>query len=313
MSALGKIAYYGWHRPRTFVTEFFAENGFVHGRINQWHGSRMRAAARRLAALPVAEGPHHAAHYLTGRTFWHLTAIAAYSLQQHTAGRIQPVFHSDGRLDEATVRQLRAIFPAAEFVTDARQQELLAQYVPASRYPVLRRLWGEFVLIRKLLSVHLGRPGWNLFLDSDTVFVRRPDYLLAWYDRPEQPLCMEDLLDCYGYDRPLLDRLAGHALPPRVNTGLIGLHSPALDLDRLEYFAREMTASKGLDHFLEQAMTAMLLAGRPFAYAPRADYYSPLTLADCLERRGVFQHYAGPARKWFYRHAWRLVVPPTQS
>ncbi len=310
MSALGKIAYYGWHRPRTFVTEFFAENGFVHHRINQWHTSRMRAAARRLPPLPVAAGPRRSAHYLTGRTFWPLSAMAAYSLQQHADGTVQPVFHSDGRLDPPTIARLRAIFPAAEFVTNEQQAQLLERFVPAGRHPTLRRLWREFVLIRKLLSVHLGRDGWNLFLDSDALFVRRPDFLLEWYARPAQPVCMEDLMDCYGYDRGLLDRLAGHPLPPRVNTGLIGLHSPSLDPDRLEFFARELVASKGVDHFLEQAMTAMLLAGRPFSCVPPADYFIPLDLAACLERRGVFQHFAGPARKWFYRYAWRMVPPP---
>lgn len=312
MSTLGKIAYYGWHRPRTFFTDFFADNGFVHGRINRWHDSRMRAAARRLPPLPVPAGHHHAAHYLTGRTFWQLSAIAAYSLQQHTGGRIQPVFHSDGRLDGPTITQLRAIFPAAAFVTDEQQAQLLDRFVPAGRHPTLRRLWQDFVLIRKLLSVHPGREGWNLFFDSDTVFLRRPDFLLQWYDRPTRPVCMADLMDCYGYDRVRLERLAGQPLPPKVNTGLIGLHSPSLDLERLEYFAREMTASQGLDHFLEQAMTAMLLAGMPFDYAPPADYFIPLDLPSVLGRRGVFQHLAGPSRKWFYRHAWRLVVasPP---
>ena len=310
MSLPGKIAYHGWHRPLGFTRTFFAEGGFVQQRINAWHDDQMRTAARILPPQPVSAGPHHIVHYLTGRTFWHLSAMAAYSLQQHATGAVQPVFHSDGRLDESTVRQLRAIFPAAEFVTNEQQAQLLARHVPPERYPALHRLWQEFVLIRKLLSVHLGRDGWNLFIDSDTLFVGRPGFLLDWYARPEQPVCMEDLLDCYGYDRALLDRLAGHPLPPKVNTGLIGLHSPSVDWDRLEGFARAMLASKpGIDHFLEQAMTAMLLAGRPFRYAPPADYYIPLAYTPGRTPPGVFHHYAGPSRKWFYRHAWRTIPP----
>jgi hypothetical protein len=308
MSLLGKIAYHGWYRPYGFCRDFFRETGFVHVQINEYHGRRLRRAMLAQSPLPVPAGNFHAAHFLTGRTFWHLSALAAYTLQQHSGGAVQPVFHSDGRLDEPTIAHLRRLFPAARFVTDSDQRALLDRHLPAHRFPTLRGLWPRFVLLRKLVSVHAGREGWNLFLDSDTVFVHRPDFLLAWLARPDAPVCMQDMADAYGYDRALLDRLAGHPLPPKVNTGLIGLHSPSLDWPRLELYARELLASKGIDHFLEQAMTAMLLAGRPFHYAPPADYFIPTDVASVHARTGCFHHYAGPARKWFYRLAWQYAL-----
>ena len=71
-----------------------------------------------------------------------------------------------------------------------------------------------------------------------------------------------------------------------------------------------LAAKPGIDHFMEQAMTAMLLADVPFHYAPPADYYIPLNYQPGRIPSGAFHHYAGPARKWFYRDAWRSV-PPT--
>lgn len=313
MALLGKIAYHGWYRPYGFCRDFFKENGFLHEQINQYHGRRMARAVLALRPLPAPAGGFHVAHYLTGRNFWHLSTLAAYSLQQHTGGAVQPVFHSDGRLDPPTISRLRSLFPAARFVTDADQQALLDAHLPPTRFPSLRELWPRFVLLRKLISVHAGRQGWNLFLDSDTLFLRRPDFLLSWLERPDAPVCMQDMADAYGYDRALLDRLAGHPLPPKVNTGLIGLHSPSVDWIRLECYARELVASKGIDHFLEQAMTAMLLAGQRFHYAPPADYFIPTDFAACRERTGCFHHYAGPARKWLYRHAWLQAVASFQS
>jgi hypothetical protein len=307
MSALGKLAYYSVFRPFWFCTRFFRHDGFVGGLRARREGTKMREAVGFLPPLPAAApGPSYHAHYLTGAGFFGLSGFAAYSLEHHTDGRVAPVFHSDGRLDALTVARLQRALPTATFVGEEEQRDLVARHLPVERFPALNRAWGEFTLIRKLLSVHLGRQGWNVFIDSDTLFWRSPGFLLDWYQRPSEAFCLQDNATVYGYEASTLERLAGRPLPPKVNTGLVGILSESIDWSFLEYCTRELIAAPGMRHFMEQALTAVLFARQPFRYAPPADYFIPVRVEQCLEREGVFQHYAGDARPWLYRRAWRL-------
>ena len=309
MSALGKIAYHSVFRPFWFCAKFFSRDGFVEKAVNRRCDAAMKTAAAALPPLPPPPGgAPYAAHFLTNGTFFSLSSFAAYSLQYHTGGRVSPVFHSDGRLDAEAIARFRAVFPAARFVANEEQRDLLATHLPEDRFPALNRAWREFVLIRKLVSVHLGRRGWNLFIDSDTLFWRRPDFVLDWFAHPARAFCMEDMATVYGYDESVLARLAGAPIPARVNSGLVGIQSESIDWDFLERGVRELIAVSGINHFMEQGLTAVLLARQPFDYAPPADYFIPTRVSQCTGREGVFHHYAGPARNWLYRRAWRLFL-----
>jgi hypothetical protein len=124
---------------------------------------------------------------------------------------------------------------------------------------------------------------------------------------------MQDTEDAYGYDRHMLEAIAGVPLPAKVNTGLIGLHSPSVDVDRLEFFARGILSTARANHFIEQAMTAMLLASCRFTYAPPDAYFTPPTAGVSRKALGVFHHYAGAARRWYYQYAWRHVLARTNT
>lgn len=267
----------------------------------------MREAALQLRPLLPSDEVVGQAHYLTGRGYWHLSAFAAASLVLKTKGAVQPVFHGDGQLDDEVMAKLRRIFPGAIFVGEQEQRVLLDRHAPAARFPVLHKLWAEFPMFRKLFGVHLWRDGWSLYLDSDILFWRRPDFLLDWFRAPERPICMRDLQDVYGHDREVLEQIVGRAVPSRVNAGLVGLHSAMIDPARLEYFAEKLLAVGGYNHFLEQAMTAMLLAEHSFDHVPPEDYFIPASVAQCSTTAPVCQHYTPVTRGWMYRKGWREV------
>ena len=314
MSALGKLAYYSVFRPFWFCARFFRHDGFVGTVIARREDARMKEAALLLPPVAApAPGPSYTAHYLTGAAFFGLSGFAAYSLQRHSAGQVAPVFHSDGRLDAPTIAKLRGVFPTAGFVTDEEQRERLAAHLPPERFPALNRARDELVTMRKLISGHLGRRGWNVFIDSDTLFWRSPGFLLDWYRQPSGAFCMQDNATAYGYDESLLTRLAGRPIPPKINVGLLGLRSESIDWDFLEHCTRELFATPSTKYFTEQALTALLLARQPFCYAPPADYFIPVRVEQCLSREGVFQHYCGDARHWLYRRAWRLFQTTLES
>src|SRR5205807_2280057 len=75
-----------------------------------------------------------------------------------------------------------------------------------------------------------------------------------------------------GYPPALLSELAGAKLAERLNVGVIGLRSDAIDWERLETWCRTLLARHGSHYLLEQGLTAMLLAGQPCAVAPAVDY-----------------------------------------
>lgn len=252
-------------------------------------------------------GVLHQVHYLTGRGHWHLSVFAAGSLAIQTKGAVQPIFHSDGTLDRDLAAHLQGMFPASVCVYGEEQSKLMVRYAPPERYPVLNKLWHEFPLIRKILSVHLWREGWNLCLDSDMLFWLRPDFLLEWLGDPEKPICMKDFQYAYSVGREAVNTIAGLDVPPLINTGVIGLHSSMIDADKLESQAKALLAAKGTRHFLEQTMTAMLLSSRGFEFAPPKDYGIPSSAAECSTTATVCQHYTPRSRGWMYGKGWREI------
>jgi len=169
----------------------------------------------------------------------------------------------------------------------------------------LRERWAAYPNIRKLTDVHVGSRGWKLVLDSDMLFFRRPEFLLAWLAAPTRPLHLVDVQESYGYSRALMRSLAGRPIPPLVNVGITGLASGSLDWERLERWCRELIAAEGTSYYLEQALIAMLVAGQLCAVAPAADYIVLPTETECRNPRAVLHHYVADSKRWYFRETWK--------
>jgi len=113
----------------------------------------------------------------------------------------------------------------------------------------------------------------------------------------------------YGYDRALMDRLAGHPVADLVNVGLTGLRSETLDWERIEYCCRELITASGTHYYLEQALIAMLNAGAPCAIAPAADYVTCPPDSEAQACEAVMHHYVAGSKPWYFRHNWRVALP----
>ncbi|HXA13545.1 MAG TPA: glycosyl transferase family 2, partial [Opitutaceae bacterium] len=172
----------------------------------------------------------------------------------------------------------------------------------------LRERRAHYPNLRKLTDVHAGASGWRLVLDSDMLFFRRPDFILDWLASPTRPLHMVDVQDSYGYSRSLLESLAGAPLPPRVNVGLCGLRSDALDWEKIESWCRRLIEAEGTSYYLEQALVAMLLAGHDCAVAPAEDYLLLPSEDECRTPRAVMHHYVAQSKRGYFRHAWRAAL-----
>ena len=148
------------------------------------------------------------------------------------------------------------------FVSRSEIERELDRHLPKARFPELRARRLTYPHLRKLTDIHCWRRGWTLVLDSDMLFFREPRFLLDWLAAPASACHMLDALPAYGYSARLMEELAGHPIPPLVNVGFCGLRSDAIDWDELERWCKELVAREGMSYFLEQAITAMLVAGK---------------------------------------------------
>jgi len=307
---LGRLYYLARHRPQ----EWFDQSVAAGGPLNQWITHRgqsaMRAAA---AALPPhsaspADAPRLA--FLTGKKFWHQTAFCASSLLRVSARPLAFEFIDDGTFDAAFATEARRLFPGCLITTAADATTRLDAALPTARFPALRDQRRTYLHLRKLTDVHAGRVGPRLVLDSDMLFFRRPSALLAWFDAPAQPIHMLDLHDAYGYPAATLAELAGTAVPPLVNVGILGLHSDRINWDKLEHACATLLARHGTSYYLEQALSALLLAGQPAQRLPVADYRLMPDEAECRAPTAALHHYVAASKRGYFRHAWRTICPP---
>lgn len=308
MSVAGKIVYHTWHRPIGYVRNVIAAGGPLEVWRNERGHAAMIAAARTLPTLPPLAGTPLELHLLTGRRFWDQTAFCLWTFARYAQRPLAPVIYDDGSLTDDTRAPLARLFPAARFVTRAETLARLDAHLPAAKFPALRERWLAYPNIRKLTDPHVGRNGWKLVLDSDLLFFRRPDFLLSWLDAPDRPLHAVDCETSYGYSRELMNELAPAPVADLVNVGLTGLNGAELDWEKLEHWTATLHARAGTSYYLEQALIAMLVAGRPCAIAPAADYVTCPRPPEADRCAAVMHHYVADSKRWYFRQNWRRVL-----
>jgi len=304
---LGRLAYHFVRAPIGRVLRSFGEGGPLQQRRTAAGRAEMESAAASLPTVSATSGKPIEVHVLTGRKFWYQTAFCLWTLARHSNRPLAACIYDDGTLTADLQQSLGRVFPGTRFFGQSAILERLDAILPAARYPALRERWLHYPNIRKLTDIHAGAAGWRLVLDSDLLFFRRPDFLLQWLDSPGLPLHAVDTVTSYGYSRGLLESLAGRTLPERLNVGLCGLRSEALDWDRIEYWCATLIAGEGTHYFLEQALVALLLAGHECAIAPESDYVTLPCPPEATDCRAVMHHYVADSKRWYFQFNWRAA------
>lgn len=306
---LGRLLYLAWHQPRAAIARSRREGGPLQ-QFTNWRGQL--AMARAAAELPARPAPPAGAPevcFLTGKRFWYQTAFCCWSLAEQAGREFAPVFVDDGSFDAALRSECRRIFPGTRVLGAEECEAALDASLPIARFPALRRQRQSYLHLRKLTDAHIGHRGWRLVLDSDMLFFRRPDALLAWLDAPDRPVHMLDVQNAYGYPHDTLAALAGRPIPEKLNVGICGLQSDTINWDRLEFWCQQLLARHGTSYYLEQALVALLLAGDSPLRLPADDYRLLPTETECLTPTAVLHHYVAESKRGYFRHAWRHVVP----
>ncbi len=304
----GKFLLRFYHTPVNRIRDSLRNGGPWQERRTECGRAAMEAAAARLPVPSVASGAALELHLLTGRRFWYQSAFCLWTLARQTGRPLAPVIYDDGSLAEQYRVSLSRLFPAVRFVAQGETIKRLDALLPVARFPFLRERWLNYPNLRKLIDPHLGGTGWKLVLDSDLLFFRRPDFLLHWLDTPDRPLHAVDCETSYGYSRPLMNKLAGAPVADLVNVGLTGLNSSELDWEQLEHWCSPLITQEKTSYYLEQALIAMLMAGRPCAIAPVADYVTLPKPPEAHACKAVMHHYVAHSKRWYFQQNWRLAL-----
>lgn len=307
-SLAGRIALRGFYQPWHQLRDSWRNGGPWQEKRTERGRLEMEAAAWKLPPPPAGTGAPLEVHLLTGRRFWYQTAFCLGTFAHHSGRPVAPVIYDDGTLTEEYRAPLRRLFPAARFVAQAEIIARLDAHLPASRFPVLRERWRNYPNIRKLTDVHAGHGGWKLVLDSDLLFFHRPALLAHWLDQPARPLHAVDCETSYGYSRPLMNQLAGAPVLDLINVGLTGLNGSELDWEKLEHWCATLIAREKTSYYLEQALIAMLVAGRECTIAPAAEYLTLPLPPETSECRAVMHHYVAHSKRWYFQQNWRRAL-----
>lgn len=304
---LGRWAYRLWFKPRSAVLRRNRE-GWINIFLAERGMRQMKVAAARLPATPEPRADAPEVYFLTGEKFWYQTVFCAYSLVSHCPQPPRFVILDDGSLTSDRVAQLRSILTGCRVLAAAEIEARLDVHLPFEKFRVLRQRRLEYPHLRKLTDIHAGTQGWKLVLDSDMLFHRRPDVLLRWLATPDAPIHMTDIENAYGYSISLMQRLSGHPIPDRINVGICGLDSDAIDWTRLEKWCGELMRLEGSHYLQEQALAAMLISQwRHIAVSPADAIVAP-SPEECRAPSVCLHHYVAESKTFYFRTAWRRIA-----
>jgi len=305
---LGKLAYKLYYAPKGALQNTWRK-GLINTVIDAWAQQQMEQAAYQLPTISSRScvTPLEI-HFLTGKKFWYQTCFCAYSMARYIDLPILPVIYDDGSLEEKHQNAIRQVFPNAKIFLKSELDIRVEEYLPADKFPYLRERRQNYPNIRKLTDIHAGSRGWKLVLDSDMLFFRAPTILLDWLKSPQTPCHMVDTESAYGYPETLMASLAKAPIADKLNVGICGLNSDDIDWEQLEYWCKTMIEQQGTHYYQEQALVAMLMAGKPCTVAPATEYIVMPNQAEVIQPQAILHHYVADSKSWYFRVAWKYVL-----
>jgi len=303
----GKLLYRIWHAPRGRLARLLRT-----GVLKSWKIQQGKVEMHRFVeslpspSTPPDDAPLFEVHLLTGRNFIHQTLLCLLSLQQVSSCRLNAHLYDDGTLDSRSCDLAKQIVGTVTIHTLAQIEARLDSVLPRDRFPTLREQRASYAQMRKLTDVHAGRSDWNLVLDSDMLFFRKPNELLRWSESPSRPLFMKDCEESYGFPRSTLEALCRAPLPSMLNVGVTGLDSGAIDWQQLEFWARSLLRTHGSSYYLEQALCAMISSEIGVKILPGSTYIVQPSSEQAATGAGCLQHYVAESREAYYLHAWQV-------
>jgi len=311
MSLIGRLLYKLYYLPKSRKVHIEQFGGVDNYRLMEKGEADMKAYAFNnllFKYTPNQRSKYHL-NYLTGEKYLHQSLFCVYSLFRHLTLDEQSdfsiIFYDDGSLTSGSLIFLKLKHPFIQVVSAQQTQQKMDELLPADRYPFLHKKRAVYPHIKKLIDVHLGARGWQIVLDSDMLFFNKPVQLLDWLKKPQQPFFLFDPISSYHYSFPLMEELTGYKLNAHLNVGVAALKSEDINWDILEFWVKTLEENEGTSYLLEQALIAMLVAGKEIIVADQNAYVVKPGQNEVQAPTAVLHHYVAESKEWYYKTGWR--------
>jgi hypothetical protein len=247
----------------------------------------------------------------------HQTLFCIYSfckfLTEEERSQFAYRVYDDGSLSPALFQTVRERFPFVEIVPYTEMLAKVKAKLPVKDFPYLHTKLKLYPIIYKLVFVHLFGKGPQPILDSDMLFVRRPDELIDWIKSMDslrdETFYIQDLGRYYGYSDVLMESIAGPKLPAMINGGLYILQSEKIDFAEIESLIRELEEAEGSQYYLEQALIAILASRyKKQVTASKSRYIVGPSKEDVHEQKGVLHHFVNTSKEFYFKEGWRKAI-----
>lgn len=296
--------------PKSKLKQILRMGGWLNVRAIERSRQAMEKAATDLTCPKYAAAPPDLAiWFLTGKKFWYQTLFCIKSLLESSQQDFLIHICDDGSLDAQQIDKIQSQVPFIQIHTKAEIEARLEQAIPRATFPYLWHKRALYPHIKKLTDIHAGSTGWKLVLDSDMLFFQRPDLMIQWLQNPDRPCHIFDTQNAYGYSFALMEELAQAPISEKLNVGMIGLQSESIDWPQLENWAHTLETREGTSYYLEQALSAMLVARQPAALTgPATEYIVMPSKEQVGGKQGTLHHYVDLSKEWYFKTAWRYWV-----
>jgi hypothetical protein len=298
--------------PKGYLLEMMRKGGPIEIYEIKKGKREMEIAANKLNFI-VSENAktiHVPINFISGKNHWYLTSFCIYSLIK-SAPSYKFTFRifDDGTIDESIAAKFYRI-PNLEIIYINQIEKKLDEVLPRKKYPNIRSLRDKFFMMKKLTDVHTYHNGFNFYLDSDILFLNKPQEIIDWAILPTGSFTIQDCTQSYGIDFELMKKVTGNDnIPSKLNAGVYGIKSSLIDFDLIEKWIVETANPKGFgNYYWEQAFTAMLVSYDTFIIAPNEKYIVMPSTNDVKFKKGVLHHYVDKSQSVYFKYAWKNVL-----
>lgn len=310
MSIIGKLTYKYFFQPFVQPLKSFKDDGYFYGRYFLKKGVReMKIASVNIRfECSKTETDIPFVHFLTGKNYWYQTIFCAYSLYKNTSLPIHFVFHDDGSFDDIFIAQILMQVKNCTVDTKLQTDIRLNQSLPVDKFPYLRKFREHTPMFYKLTDCRIGYNGWNLYLDSDMIFLNRPLELEQWLLKPDSNLYMRDKYCSYQYSFELLKKILNEPIKGFINAGLLGINNNQINWKEVEEWAKQLIDNEGVNFFYEQTLYAMYITKYGGKCPDENLYFLLPSKKNILNSEGILHHYPTGNRQWYLRYGWRKIL-----
>ncbi len=248
-------------------------------------------------------------YFLTGKNYLYQTLFCAKSLVNTSQEKFKFILVDDGSFDDQLIERASKQMPGVEIITKDIIRQNVENTLPEEKFPYLHWKRKVYPHIKKLTDVHtLSNNPYKLVLDSDMLFWDEPKEIINWLQNPQGCIHMVDSKESYGYDRKVMQLLSGKKISSLVNVGAIGCKSSIINWQDLERWAKHLEMNYGASYFLEQALSAMIIAEQQQTILDKDDYIvNPLNTITRDLRINKLHHYVDLSKKFYFEKAWKKI------